>query len=427
MADTLAEIYRNTLTESSFDSNGEATIVTTNSSTSHVIKNIQAEDTDANVKVLGTLKVNDFDIVGLTASSSGSEIIAPSSTVKVKSTGMPLQYEDIEFNTRRSATQYANTTNAQVNGYLALTNIFVGDNTSGMSLSEDSTLNTFAPNIGANNYHYNYNTNFGSTTQARVYNNTGTSLFLHDTAYTPKWYDGKVHAYYYGDRSGSSGNGLNRINIADGNSTRLLDMSYTAPSSDPKMFGSVNADRTVDRLFFWSHKTSSSYAQVYDLATGNLTTFTNDTPNNVYGSSQTDNKQWYAIKRTNGSYRFILPHDDTTVRYYDWSIGDVHTSSISYSTMSLSGNSVRFHTSTADMSVFGTELFYLNNDSAKVAAIDFDPDTPTQRVVGSNSHYTTYGVDLTLVIRTPSNSTVSARSYGISPSLKLRVTGVTST
>jgi hypothetical protein len=427
MADTLAEIYRNTLTESSFDSNGEATIVTTNSSTSHVIKNIQVSDTDTNVKVLGTLKVNDFDIVGLTANSSGSEIIAPSSTVKVKSTGIPLNYEDIEFNTRRNATQYTTTTNAQVNNYLALTDIFAGAVTSGMSLTEDNTCNVFAPNIGANNYHYNYNSNFGNPTQAMVYNNSGTQQFIHDTSYTPKWYDGKVHAYYYGDRSGSSGNGLNRINIADGTSTRILDMSYTAPSSDPKMFGSVNADRTVDRLFFWSHKTTSSYAQVYDFATGNLTAFTNDAPNAVYSSSNTDNKQWYAIKRTNGSYRFVLPHDSTTVRYYDWSIGDVHTSSTSYSTMSLSGNSVRFHTNTANMSVFGTELFYLNNDGPKVAAIDFDPETPTQRVVGSNNHFTTYGADLTLVIRTPSTSTINARSYGISPSLKLRITGVTST
>ena len=89
MADTLAEIYRNTLTSSSFDSNGEATIVTTDSSTSHVIKNIQVSDTDTNVPINGTLKVNDFDIVGLTANSSGSEIIAPSSTVKVKTSATP--------------------------------------------------------------------------------------------------------------------------------------------------------------------------------------------------------------------------------------------------------------------------------------------------------------------------------------------------
>ena len=123
MADTLAEIYRNTLTSSSFDSNGEATIVTTNSSTSHVIKNVQAEDTDANIKINATLKINDFDIVALTGNSSGSEVIAPSSTVKVKTSAIPLNYEDVEFTTRRSATQYATTTQAKVNGYTALPDI----------------------------------------------------------------------------------------------------------------------------------------------------------------------------------------------------------------------------------------------------------------------------------------------------------------
>jgi hypothetical protein len=431
MADTLAEIYRNTLTESSFDSNGEATIVTTNSSTAHVIKNIQAEDTDANVKVNGTLQVNDFDIVGLTASSSGSEIIAPSSTVKVKSTGIPLQYEDIEFNTRRSATQYVTATQAKVNGYLAIPYIFVSNNTSGMSLSEDSTENVFAPNIGSNNYHYNAQNNFGSTTSANVYNNSGTQQFAHNDNYTPKWFDGKQYAYYYGARSGSSGNGINRIDIAAATSSRLLATSISAPSSDPKMFGVNDANNNTEYLFFWSEKNDGNGGQVYNVANNSVTAFTNGNPQSVYGSSQTDNRNWYAIKRTNGSYRFVIPVSSTEIRYYDWNVGDVHTSSISYTQMNLSGNTVRFHTNTARHSVFGTKLFYLNNDSAKVAAIDFDPDTPTtsanHSVIGSNAHYTTYGVDLTLVIRTPSNSTVSARSYGISPSLKLRVTGVTST
>ena len=102
MADTLAEIYRNTLTDSSFDSNGEATIVTTNSSTSHVIKSIQAEDTDANIKLAATLIINDFDIIALTGNSTGTEIIAPSSTVKVKTSAVPFSYQDIDFTTRRS-------------------------------------------------------------------------------------------------------------------------------------------------------------------------------------------------------------------------------------------------------------------------------------------------------------------------------------
>jgi len=433
MADTLAEIYRNTLTESSFDSNGEATIVTTNSSTSHVIKNIQAEDTDANVKVLGTLKVNDFDIVGLTASSSGSEIVAPSSTVKVKSTGIPLNYEDIEFNTRRSATQYATTTQAKVNGYLAIPEIFVSDNTSGMSLSEDNIENVFAPNIGSNNYHYNYNSNHNATTQARVYNNTGSELYSHTDNYTPKWFDGKQYAYYYGARSGSSGNGINRIDIAAATSSRLLDTSILAPASDPKMFGVNDANNNTEYLFFWSENNDNYGGQVYNVANNSVTAFTNTNPGSVFGTNQTDNRNWYAIKRTNGSYRFVIPNSSTEIRYYDWNVGDVLTSSVSYTALDLSGqgNAIRFHTHTARHSVFGTKFYYLNNDSSKVAAIDFDPDTPTtsanHSAIGSNSHYTTYGVDLTLVIRTPSNSTVSARSYGISPSLKLRVTGVTST
>jgi hypothetical protein len=84
MADTLSEIYRDTLTASDFDSNGEATIVTTDSSTSHVIKSIQAAEVDSQLLLQGSLDINGFTIVGLTANSSGTEIIAPSSTVKVK-------------------------------------------------------------------------------------------------------------------------------------------------------------------------------------------------------------------------------------------------------------------------------------------------------------------------------------------------------
>ena len=106
MADTLAEIYRNTLTSSDFDSNGEATIVTTDSSTSHVIKNIQAVDTDTTLPLNATLKINDFDIVALTGNSSGSEVIAPSSTVKVKTSALPLTFVDQEFQSQNNNSNY---------------------------------------------------------------------------------------------------------------------------------------------------------------------------------------------------------------------------------------------------------------------------------------------------------------------------------
>ena len=68
----------------------------------------------------GTLRVNDFDVVALTGNSSGSEIIAPSSTVKVKTSTIPFTYEDVEFTTRRSATQYVTTTDAKINAITKL-------------------------------------------------------------------------------------------------------------------------------------------------------------------------------------------------------------------------------------------------------------------------------------------------------------------
>jgi len=426
MADTLAEIYRNTLTSSDFDSNGEVTIVTTNSSTSHVIKNIQAVDTDTNIPINGTLKVNDFDVVGLTANSSGSEIIAPSSTVKVKTSAIPFNYQDLEFNTRANATTYRTTTQAKINGYTAISEIYNASNTTVTSISTNSTEDTYAPFIGSNDYHYSGHFNFGSTSQAYVWNNTGSVIFSHTQSYTPKWFDGYQYSYYYGDTPGISGNHIIRIDIAAGTASRIKEMAYHGPSSDPKMFGITNADGTLDRLFFWSHANASDGGQVYNAATGNVTNFTNVDPNSVYGTGNAHNQQWYAIKRTNGSYRFVYATGQQQIRFYDWSIGDVHTSSISPTQIDTTGNDVIFNTRQTKHSVHGTKLYYLNNDN-KVAAWDFDPDTPTQSVIGTNQHATTYGSDLTLVVRTPSTSTINARSYGVSPSLKLRVTGITST
>ena len=46
MADTLAEIHNSTLQESDFNSSGEATLFTTDSSTKHVIKAVHVKEGD---------------------------------------------------------------------------------------------------------------------------------------------------------------------------------------------------------------------------------------------------------------------------------------------------------------------------------------------------------------------------------------------
>ncbi len=432
MADALAEIYRNTLTASDFDSNGEATIVTTDSSTSHVIKNIQAVDTDTNVPISGTLNINDFDIVGLTANSSGSEVIAPSSTVKVKTSAIPLNYEDVEFTTRRSSSQYATTVQAKVNNYTALDNIYVSNNSANYVPTASSTRDVYAPNIGSNNYHMILTDNYGSTANKKVYNDSGTEVFSQTQNYTPAWWDNKQYFYYYGDNtniSGASGNGINRVDVTTGTATRLKSsLGINGPGSDPKFFGGFDANGDAELLFMWAEGSDNSGGYVYNITTGSFVPFTNASPNNTYGTNTAHNNGWYAVRRSTGAYRFVVAYGNTEIRYYDWNVGDVHTSSTSYTSFTLSGSDEHIASATAAHAVVGSKFYYLNQANTRVvAAWDFDPDTPTHSIIGSGLHYDTYGRDLTAVIRTPSSSTISGRSYGVSPSLKLRVTGITST
>ena len=416
MADTLSEIYNDTLVESDF-TNGEATILTTNSSTAHVIKNVQAIETDTTIPVGGTLEVNGFDIVALSGNSSGSEIIAPSSTVKVKATGFPLRYSDDEFNVRTGSTNYITTTSASVNDMVAIEEIYDATNAITANITQNEQADVFAPFIGSNDYHYIYGTNWNSTTNAYIYNQSNQVILNASRSYEPKWFDGEQYAYYY--TSELSPYGLKRIDIANASQTTLFqqDLGYT--SSDPKIFGYED-----EYLWFWANAGEIGY--VYNIANNSVTAFTNDSVQNCY-STWWQNRGMYAVKRSNGSFRFVVPYGTASIRYMDWSVGDVHTSSTTYTSISLNSNSEQFRNNLANMGVVGSRLYYINNDSEKVAFWDFDPDTPTHGTIGTNQLTYGYGPDLTHVKRTPSSATISGRSGYPNPSLKLRMTGVTST
>lgn len=416
MADTLAEIYRDTLVSSDFNGSGESTIFSTNSSTSHVIKSIQVEDTDAQIPVGGTLDINGFDIVGLTASSSGSEIIAPSSTVKVKATGFPLRYTDAEFNVRTSAQNYSTTSVASVNGVETIGEVFDGTNATGTNMSYSNNRNVFAPFIGSN--HFIYTTNHNSSTIAKVVSSTnGSSVYDHNNAYTPKWFDGKQYAYYYD--GAVSPRGLYRIDIAAGTSSLIKSHDNGANGGDNKIFGVKD-----EYIWFWS--SASEVMCMYTFATNSIATFGSGTPNNVY-STWHHNRGMYAVKRSTGSYRFLVPYSQSYIRYVDWNVGDVHASGLTYSQTYAGTNSTNFRNYQSNHSTVGSRLYYVNDDSEKVAYWDFAPDTPTQKVIGTNQLTEQYGFDLTHVEKIPSASAIAARTYGVNPSLKLRITGVTVT
>ena len=103
MADTLESIYLNTALGGTELDDGEHTILTTNSTTRYVIKDMYVNNTS---ELTGTyLELNGFNVGGISANATGSLIIPPNSTLKIKSTNYPFQF-------------YKNTTWAQNGQYL---------------------------------------------------------------------------------------------------------------------------------------------------------------------------------------------------------------------------------------------------------------------------------------------------------------------
>jgi hypothetical protein len=181
-----------------------------------------------------------------------------------------------------------------------------------------------------------------------------------------------------------------------------------------------------DEWLFWWPEYSGGRMWSYNIATDTVTQISTAAPNQVI--TETTNN-WYAVKRGTDSYRWVVPNGSNSVRYWDWTPSTVRgTSDLNNHTdLTLNGTSQHFNAFSHGHAVFGSRLYYLNDDNRKVAFIDFGPDTPTLGVVGTNDMSSTYGSDLSIVLRTPDSTTISGRSGNPNPSLKLRVTGITST
>ena len=90
MADTLESIFQATSIGGTELDDGEHTIVTTNANTSFVIKDMHVNGTS---NLTNThLELNGFNVSGITANATGSLIIPPSSTLKIKTTDYPFTF-----------------------------------------------------------------------------------------------------------------------------------------------------------------------------------------------------------------------------------------------------------------------------------------------------------------------------------------------
>lgn len=92
MADTLESIFLNTSLGATQLDDGEHTILTTDANTSFVIKDMHVNGTSALANT--HLELNGFNVSGITANATGSLIIPPSSTLKIKTTDYPYSFRE---------------------------------------------------------------------------------------------------------------------------------------------------------------------------------------------------------------------------------------------------------------------------------------------------------------------------------------------
>ena len=90
MADTLESIFQATSLGGTELNDGEHTILTTNSTTSFVIKDMYVNNTSSLTNT--HLELNGFNVSGITSNATGSLIIPPSSTLKLKTTDYPFTF-----------------------------------------------------------------------------------------------------------------------------------------------------------------------------------------------------------------------------------------------------------------------------------------------------------------------------------------------
>ncbi|WMM95077.1 hypothetical protein CRP171_gp38 [Roseobacter phage CRP-171] len=101
MADTFEEIYKSTSLGPTQLDDGEETILTTNSSTRYVIKDMYVSGTSNLANTY--LELNGIRVSGIQTNATGSLIIPPSSTLKIKSTDYPYRvYENLYWATESS-------------------------------------------------------------------------------------------------------------------------------------------------------------------------------------------------------------------------------------------------------------------------------------------------------------------------------------
>ena len=428
MADTLAEIHNSTLQESDFNSSGETTLSTTNSSTKHVIKNVQITEGDSSLPVNGTLNIAGMDVVALTGNSTGAEIVGPSSAIKVKTSTFPLRYEDNAFVNRSNSSTFSTVSFPKVNDIEGFTPaIATSGNAIGHSIYTGNRSDTrLYMNIGPNNYNMIIQSNFSkSVSQIYIRQADGTEVVSYTDAYMPWWFDEKQFAYRYDD----SNNRIDKLDCFTGTRTTLLDgyNANSSPSSYAHMSGLNDHNGNTKYLFFWNrHNSQYNY---YDFSTGAARSFTASNDGDNVFQYNTSSGFMTPLMKTDGSIILICVRQNSRLTYYDWLPDTDYTAQYETATDRHAGGGQLWSAVDLHFQVVKNRFYYIDYSSRnlKYYDADIDANTTAYKDTGLSFASTSYTDSVNLTKTTPSNSTISSRTYTHTPSLKLRMTGVTST
>jgi hypothetical protein len=284
MADTLDQIYMNTsLGGTEFDSDGEHTLLTTDANTSYVIKDMNVINTSSFTDT--NLELNGFSVGSLSSNATGSLIIPPSSTLKIKTTDYPLKvYEQktaMSINTNGTVVQKE---------YFDKSGNSVGTTQLGYT-GNATTLNTQVRDIdlfttGSNTYVVYVTTdgNSSHTVQqvlAQDYNQSASSTEVVSTSQSGESYHpyGIMDHETYGPIAVNLTNAGNlqyhtlgdtvaTVTPSSWNSGSITNGSYDITSSSyPQAY--------IDHNYFWYFRNSSlaTYLYAINMTTGNQLRF----------------------------------------------------------------------------------------------------------------------------------------------------------
>jgi hypothetical protein len=304
MADTLESIFHSTSIGGTQLDDGEHTILTTDSSTSFVIKDMHVNGTSTLANT--HLELNGFNVSSITANATGSLIIPPSSTLKIKTTDYPFSFVE-----QKDMMGLSNTSSIMMKTYLNPD----GTQASGISkqfyytmssTSNDSEIIDMEHGKSSHDnkvyvFYSQHDMNSSqvlAATESTGYNHSNTNHQVSSGSYDPF---GFGYNSTYGKIAVQFNNGTLRY--------WPLDSSYTTPSANlspvsPSNFGSGN------RANGSYNYTRSSYP--YMVGGHNFIWY--------WRGSSYMNEMW-AINLENGQDFFLNLQADATP-HYSFSVGD---------------------------------------------------------------------------------------------------------